>query len=122
MPTLRCAVLHHEGVENPHYDLLFETAPGSALATWRAERWPVRAGDYLRRLDDHRRDYLDYEGAISGDRGRVRRVYAGSCSDVHLQEGHLEVLFEDGRELMLTKDSPKQWFCWLSPNEPGFWG
>ena len=118
---LRCAVLHHEGVENPHYDVLFETAPGSVLATWRAEHWPIQAGDYVVRIADHRRDYLDYEGPISGDRGRVRRVYAGTCSAVALQDGHLEVQFPDGRELLFTRDSPQQWFCWLHPDGPGFW-
>ncbi len=29
-------------------------------------------------LPDHRREYLDYEGPVSGDRGHVRRVAAGS--------------------------------------------
>ena len=29
-------------------------------------------------LGDHRRDYLEYEGEVSGDRGRVIRVAAGT--------------------------------------------
>jgi hypothetical protein len=120
-PPLRCVILHHEGVEDPHYDLFFETTPGSPLATWRASRWPIQAGDYLVRIADHRRDYLDYEGPISGDRGRVRRVYAGLCAAVALREGHLEVLFTDGRELLLTKDSPELWFCWLAGGKGDFW-
>lgn len=31
------------------------------------------------RLPDHRRRYLEYEGPVSGDRGRVDRVAAGHC-------------------------------------------
>ncbi len=30
-----------------------------------------------RRIDDHRREYLTYEGQISGDRGTVRRLARG---------------------------------------------
>lgn len=109
---LRWAALHHEGVPDPHYDLLFETSPGSPLATWRARNWPLQCGDYLIRIADHRNVYLDYEGPVSGDRGTVRRVASGRCGEVSLREGHLEVLFEDGGELVLTKDSPEQWYCW----------
>lgn len=111
---LRWAALHHQGVPEPHYDLLFETATGSALATWRAERWPIQSGDYLVRIADHRAVYLEYEGPVSGDRGTVQRVASGQCQQVSLRDGHLEVLFEDGQELVLTKDSPEQWFCWRS--------
>ena len=33
-------------------------------------------------LSDHRRDYLEYEGELSGDRGRVMRVAAGSYASI----------------------------------------
>ena len=33
--------------------------------------------DLLERLADHRLDYLEYEGPVSGDRGSVRRVDGG---------------------------------------------
>ena len=41
MPPLRYVILWHDGVAEPHFDLMFETLPGSALATWRSPRWPV---------------------------------------------------------------------------------
>jgi hypothetical protein len=50
----------------------------SPLETFRCPRWPVEAGDRLDRLPDHRRVYLDYEGPISGGRGEVVRVEAGT--------------------------------------------
>jgi len=77
-PT-RFVVLRHEGIPNPHFDLMFEQAPGSTLATWRSDVWPITQPCPLDHLDDHRRDYLEYEGPVSGDRGHVRRVAAGTC-------------------------------------------
>src|SRR2546421_6083130 len=76
-PTLRYVVLRHEGVEEPHYDLMFETGPGSALVTWRSLRWPIEAETELVRLKEHRRGDLGYEGAVGGGRGEVRRVVGG---------------------------------------------
>lgn len=80
--SLRYAILHHTGVPEPHYDLLFETRPGSDLATWRVPVWPVSGPTLATRLKDHRRAYLDYEGEISRNRGRVERVAGGTCDVV----------------------------------------
>jgi hypothetical protein len=74
--ALRFVVLHHTGIPEPHYDLMFETAPGSPLATWRSPVWPPVAVT-VERLADHRRDYLEYEGPVSDDRGHVRRIAGG---------------------------------------------
>ena len=79
MRPLRYVILWHDGVKTPHFDLMFETLPGSALATWRSARWPIEVATPLTRLQDHRRDYLEYEGDLSGRRGRVQRVVAGNC-------------------------------------------
>jgi hypothetical protein len=59
---------------------MFETLPGSALATWRSACWPIEGPTPLHRLKDHRRVYLDFEGELSGHRGRVSRVAAGKCT------------------------------------------
>ena len=80
---LRYVVLRHEGVESTHFDLMFETGPGSALATWRSAIWPVDRQTRLTKLPDHRRDYLAYEGPVSGGRGWVRRVAAGAHTVQH---------------------------------------
>jgi hypothetical protein len=72
----RFVVLEHawHGV---HWDLMLEQ--GEVLRTWAIDA-PIVAGRDLpaRALADHRRIYLDYEGEITGNRGRVRRVDAGT--------------------------------------------
>ena len=78
-PPLRFVVLRHEGVAPPHYDIMFESAPGEALWTWRSEVWPLAEGAELVRQADHRRLYLDYEGLVSGNRGSVTRFAEGEC-------------------------------------------
>lgn len=77
-PPLRYAVLHHEGVAEPHFDLMLESAVGGPLATWRLPEWPVTRPTQIEKLPDHRALYLEYEGPLSGDRGQVRRVEAGT--------------------------------------------
>ena len=51
---------------------------GGALRTWSVEREPWSAGTVeASELPDHRLDYLDYEGPVSGDRGTVRQFDRG---------------------------------------------
>ena len=101
-PALRYVILRHEGIPDPHYDLMFETLPGSPLATWRSSTWPLENAMPLVRLNDHRREYLDYEGPIGegpvgGDRGRgrVHRVTKGYFSLDRIEEGHWRLTFRD---------------------------
>src|SRR5690348_13471389 len=79
MSPLRYVILWHDGVREPHFDLMFETFPGSALSTWRSPGWPIESATAATRLKDHRREYLEYEGDLSERRGRVTRVAAGTC-------------------------------------------
>jgi len=79
MEALRYVILHHSGIAEPHYDLLFETHPGSMLATWRSTEWPIESRTPVTRLRDHRRLYLDYEGDLSDNRGSVQRLAEGTC-------------------------------------------
>jgi hypothetical protein len=76
--ALRYVILRHEQIDEPHFDLMFETAAGSALATWRSEFWPISHATTLVRLDDHRPHYLTYEGPVSGNRGAVHRIESGT--------------------------------------------
>jgi hypothetical protein len=72
----RFVVLEHvwNGV---HWDFMLEA--GEVLRTWAIDA-PIVAGQDLpaRALGDHRRIYLEYEGEVSGNRGRVRRVDTGT--------------------------------------------
>lgn len=73
-------VLRHMDREGTHYDLMIDD--GERLATWKFARPPETAQDsplVCRRIGDHRRIYLEYEGPISGDRGEVRRHDLGRC-------------------------------------------
>ncbi len=73
----RFVVLEHEW-DGIHWDLMLEVEDGGVLRTWALDA-PIVAGVDLpaRALADHRRLYLDYEGEISGGRGRVRRCDRG---------------------------------------------
>jgi hypothetical protein len=75
---MRYLVLHHTGIPQPHFDLMFERSEGSMLNTFRLPAWPLTGVVMIERLADHRRDYLTYEGPLSGDRGTVKRVAGGT--------------------------------------------
>ena len=93
---LRYVVLHHTGVADPHYDVMIENAPGSNLRTWRSPTWPLQNETPLAPLTDHRRDYLDYEGNVSGGRGSVSRVAAGACMALQSGDARLILQFDGG--------------------------
>jgi hypothetical protein len=65
----RFVVLEHDYPER-HWDFMLEA--GGVLRTWRLSA-PPEAGMPLRAEAsfDHRLVYLDYEGPVSGNRGRV---------------------------------------------------
>jgi hypothetical protein len=62
-----------------HYDWMFEV--DGHLLTWASDQWcDVTQAAVMAALPlpPHRLAYLDYEGEISGNRGTVRRVEAGT--------------------------------------------
>lgn len=72
-------ILYHRLKASEHWDLMLEQ--GEILLTWQLERDPTGPSPFpipARRIGDHRKAYLTYEGPISGDRGEVRRVDAGT--------------------------------------------
>ena len=83
--SLQYVILHHDGIPEPHFDLMFETLPGSDLATWRSHVWPIEGPTPITRLKDHRRLYLSYEGNLTGHRGWVQQLARGTCS-VEIEE------------------------------------
>ena len=85
-PGLRFVVLHHTGWSGhpDHYDLLLQLNDGRdendrvlKTFTTREDVFPS-SGSTLKLNADHRRAYLNVEGAVSGDRGSVVRVDQGS--------------------------------------------
>lgn len=67
----RFTISHHTGSKDgDHYDLMLEH--GDGLRTWRLVNTAFQAFQVARQIKDHRKTYLDFEGEISGDRGRVK--------------------------------------------------
>ncbi len=72
----RFVVLRHEMPSGPcagvHWDLMLEQS--GALRTWALAQEPTASGEIAAQsLGEHRVDYLEYEGPVSGDRGVVSR-------------------------------------------------
>lgn len=81
----RFVVLRHElppgNVRTSHYDVMFDT--GEVLRTWAVNDLPDSPTEQpAEQLADHRREYLTYEGPISGNRGDVRRWDEGAYETV----------------------------------------
>jgi hypothetical protein len=112
MKPLRYVILHHVDIAEPHFDLMFETMPGSDLATWRSRSWPIEEPSPVTRLRDHRRFFLQYEGVLSEQRGAVQRVADGECT-VEIGEGDvITIKIINGATpttLRLSKISDNQW-------------
>jgi hypothetical protein len=119
MANLLYVVLRHEGVEKPHFDLMFQTSPGSMLATWRSPVWRPTSAITLERLPDHRTAYLTFEGEIPGGRGNVRRVEQGLCEVDRREDGWTIRLrprpIGEAMALDLAKQSHSSWLCTSSP-------
>jgi hypothetical protein len=103
MPALRYVVLQHSEIDEPHYDLMIETAPGSDLATWRVSHWPPDATDKFTALPNHRRHYLEYEGPISGNRGKVLRIASGTHQIVENSPARFVIHLDNGNQIELTR-------------------
>lgn len=112
MQSLRYVVLHHAEISEPHFDLMFETLPGSMLATWRSETWPIEQPTRLTRLRDHRRLYLDYEGQLTDQRGAVYRIAEGFCQVEIEQNATWTIALLSGaapQRLIFRQVSAEQW-------------
>jgi len=74
----RFVILHHHSPTGDHWDVMLEA--DSALTTWSIPPQCPSGASFTcpaMRLPDHRKHYLDYEGEVTGNRGRVFRVESG---------------------------------------------
>src|SRR5690349_4223654 len=88
-PSSAYAILRHTtpvgAARASHWDLLFDVGDPE-LKSWAIQSSPdcTRYQSALK-LPDHRREYLTYEGVVSGDRGFVEKWDRGVC-DVLAQD------------------------------------
>lgn len=79
----RVVLLRHDLPDgSSHFDWLLEPREGLPLIAFRvAHRLDlVTPAEFsAQRIPDHRREYLDYQGPVSGGRGTVSRVAQGLC-------------------------------------------
>jgi hypothetical protein len=102
---------HTAGPDPDHIDFLIEMEPGKGdLLTFRLPAWPVTSPTEVRRLRDHRRLYLTYQGPISGHRGQVAKVAAGTASLTGVTTGTINIGLDDGRRLRFELESEDRWW------------
>lgn len=91
----RFVILTHDHPEL-HWDLMLEAGP--ALRTWRLAE-PPETGKTIAAtaLGDHRLAYLDYEGPVSGGRGRVARWDAGEYRVQTWTDDQIRIEVEGGK-------------------------
>ena len=109
----RFVVLRHESPRGLHWDFMFETGP--VLATWALARPPDSTEAMVAEvLPDHRLEYLDYEGPISGGRGSVTRWDRGTCAVERRSDAELVLSLAGDKlagraTLMRLPDEPTRW-------------
>ena len=80
---MRFVILKHRDSGSLHYDLMLEC--DDALTTWSCSQNPLtHPATQCRRIADHRKAYLTYEGAVSQNRGTVQRVESGQYEAVEI--------------------------------------
>jgi hypothetical protein len=112
----RFVVLEHD---HPfvHWDLMLEV--GESLRTWRLAAPPAAGAEVeATPLGDHRRLYLDYEGPVSGDRGRVIRWDQGSFVWESEGEGLVAVRLDGARLKGLLRLQRRTAELWAASFEP----
>ena len=114
--TNRFVILHHLIASGEHWDLMLEEK--DVLATWQMMSEP-RSRDSCpiecRRIKDHRKQYLDYEGSISGGRGFVTRFDYGRFELMAADDDALELRLE-GKclvgDFLLERSDPQSQSRW----------
>ena len=113
----RWVILRHDPPEDGsrvlHWDFMLEV--GDVLRTWALATEP-RGGVSIsaEALADHRKAYLDYEGPLSQDRGRVTRWDRGTYQEVDASERRILVILDGERlrgatELIPQGQNPRYW-------------
>ncbi len=84
---MRFVILKHQDRGNLHYDLMLEG--DEKLITWNCSQNPLtHPAAECRRIADHRKAYLTYEGPVSQNRGAVQRIESGRYDAIEINESH----------------------------------
>lgn len=78
---MRFVLLEHDSPAGLHWDFMLAVDATGPLKTWRLAANPLetRGSIDATPIGDHRREYLAYEGPVSGGRGSVARRDEGSA-------------------------------------------
>jgi len=81
-----------------HFDLMFEIADEDSLRTYSLTQLPIDPGTDAEvcPLENHRSEYLTYEGPVSNNRGFVKRFAQGEWSGE--LGGEVVLSFDDASE------------------------
>ncbi|MFC1669155.1 DNA polymerase ligase N-terminal domain-containing protein [Spirochaetota bacterium] len=109
-------VIHYHDTKTAHYDLMVEH--GDSLLTWQIDKSDIEnllVGKKItcRKIQDHRKKYLDYEGPISCDRGRVNIYDSGEYSNINWREENKELIVNGAilkGKLRITKSKDPEYF------------
>jgi hypothetical protein len=109
----RFVILRHQTQQGEHFDCMLEL--GGVLKTWSLPRRPELGVEISgEALPDHRIEYLDYEGPISGDRGAVSRWEYGTytpdlCTDTEWIVQLIGEQLAARARLVRSEDDPRHW-------------
>ncbi len=107
----RFVILEHDH-PTLHWDLMLEA--GEVLWTWRLAEppGPENLAIAATRIGDHRRLYLDYEGPVSGGRGRVTPWDAGTYDVLESRHDRLHLDLRGSRitaRVLLVQQAGDKW-------------
>jgi len=107
----RCVLLRHTLPNgDSHLDWMIEVDHGP-LVSFRVAIGVNPLADLsfqAERIGDHRREYLDYQGPISGGRGGVVRIATGTVTVIETGADRLELLI-DGHTVAGWAENGKIW-------------
>ena len=109
----RFVILCHDSSLGKHFDFMLEA--DGVLKTWALPEAPTAGVELTcEALADHRLAYLDYEGPISGDRGRVTRWDRGTYVVERQNDREWAVKLAGDRlggmaAIQRSADDPKHW-------------